>query len=125
MHIFTTKQQLKLRTSAISDYFNMLLTELMKNIADFFAPSVEGHSTCTFKIRHWNLSRKKSVNDYCTNLFPTPAVDTLPIPGSHQTVADSRVLTFTLKETIHSHLQVTFTAKLLKLHINHRLLMAL
>lgn len=107
MHIYT-KQQLQLRTNAISDYFNILLTELMKNIADFFAPLVKDHSTFTFKIGHWNLSHKRNVNDYCTNLFPTPTVDTLPTPGSHQTVVDTRVLIFTLRETIHSHLQVTF-----------------
>lgn len=80
----------------------------MKNVADFFAPLVKDRSTCTFKIGHWNLSRKKSVNDYCTNLFPTPIVDTLPTPGSHQTVVDTRVLIFMLKETMNSHLQVTF-----------------
>lgn len=89
-------------------YFN-ILTELRKNIADFFAPLVKDHSTFTFKIGHWNLSRKRNVNDYCTNLFPTSIVDTLPTPGSHQTVVDTRVLIFTLRETIHSNLQVTFT----------------
>ena len=81
----------------------------MKNITDFFAPLVKDHSTCTFRTGHWNLSRKKSVNDYCTNLFPTPIVDNLPTPRSHQTVVDTRVLLFMLKETIHRYLQVTFT----------------
>lgn len=107
MHTYT-KQQFKLRTNAISDYFHILLTELMKNIADFFAPLVKDHSTFTFKIRYWNLSRKRNVNDYCTNLFPTPIVVTLPAPGSHQTVVDTRVLIFTLREAILSNLQVTF-----------------
>ena len=70
MHIYTTKQQFKLRTNVISDYFNILLTEFMKTIAYFFAPLVKDHSTSTFKLGNWNLSCKKSVNDYCTNLFP-------------------------------------------------------
>lgn len=108
MHIYTKKQQFKIRTNAISNYFYILVPELMKNIADFFAPSVKDHSTCMFKIGHGNVSRKKRANDYCTNLFPAPVVDTLPTPGSHQTGVDTRVLIFTLKDAIHHHLQVTF-----------------
>lgn len=77
----------------------------MKDIADFFVPLVKNHSTCTL----WTLEPALLKRGYCTNLFATPNVATLPKLGSYQTVVDTSVLISTLKESIRNHLQVTFT----------------